>query len=350
MTIRGLFCVAMAIGVSILISCGHSDTAAPPPTTGSATPLTVGLLVSGSTSDGGWNQLAKDSLDKLAATEGVKTVVMQSVTKDVAADRMRQLAEKGCGLVIGHGYEFLKPAEAVAASGFKARLAVSGGDEPDPNVACLFYDLSGASYELGVLAAKVSKTGKLGFIAGAPFPTVTAMLRGFEAGAKSVNPQATVSASYPGWDDPSKSKQQAEAYIAQGIDVIMQNVDAASRGVFEAVHEANAKRQGDASYTAPIVYTFGANSDQNANPVCADYTLASAVIRMDDAFARLAKAAQDGTFKGGVINVDLASGISVAVINPKLKGTVITPEMEAAMEAARKKLVSGEITVPPAPK
>ncbi len=280
MRIRGWLGLAAGFVAAVLAAgCGDSGTGGSPTTKAGA--FQVGLLVTGSTSDGGWNQLAKDDLDKLAADGSVTPVVLQNVTKDMSADRMRQLSEKGCGLIIAHGYEYLVPAQEVGASGIKAKLAVSGGDKDDPNVACLYYDLSGASYELGVIAAKVSKTGKLGFIGGAPFPTVTVMARGFEAGAKSVSPAATLAVSYTGWDDPSKAKQQAEAYLAQGVDVIMQNVDAASRGVFEAVMEHNMIDD----YSKPKVYTFGANSDQNGNSICGDYTLASAVIRLDEAFA-----------------------------------------------------------------
>ncbi len=78
----------------------------------------------------------------------------------------------------------------------------------------------------------------------------------------------------------------------------MQNVDAASRGVFEAVKEYNGSL---AKRTPKIVYTFGANSDQNNNNICPDYTLASAVIKMDACFAATVQEAKDGKFKTGVI-------------------------------------------------
>ena len=167
------------------------------------------------------------------------------------------------------------------------------------------------------------------------------MKRGFEAGAKSVNPAITVSDQYTGWDDPSKAKKQAEAYMQQNIDVIMQNVDAASSGVFEAVQEHNA-----ASGKSMTAYTFGANSDQNNNPVCPDYTLASAVIKMDVAFDRVIQQVKDGNFKGGLIKEDLASGVSVAVLNPKLVGKVIDPGVPQLLDDAARKLASGEAKIP----
>jgi basic membrane protein A len=341
---------AVLVASLLLTACGDSgSTPTTSPTTGSAEtqPMKVGLLVTGSTSDGGWNQLAVTSLNALATADNLSIVPQQQVTKDTAPDRIRQMDSQDFSLVIAHGYEYLDAAKELTdpskGSGVKVKIAVSGGDVDNPNFASLDYDLSGASYQLGIIAAKVSKTGKLGFIGGAPYPTVTAMKRGFEAGAKSINPEITVAAQYTGWDDPSKAKKQAEAFMQQGVDVIMQNVDAASRGVFEAVQEYNSAPLAGKRYTA---YTFGANSDQNANPVCPDYTLASAVIKMDLAFDRVIKQVKDGTFKGGLVKEDLASGVSVAVINPKLVGNVIDPSVPQLLDDAAKKLASGEAKIP----
>ena len=339
--------VVVIAACGFLAGCGGGDsgntTTAPATSTASAAPIKVGLLVTGSTSDGGWNQLASDSLNKLNTAQNIDVRIRQQVTKDTAPDAVRQFETGGYNIVIAHGYEYLDMAKELSdpskPDAVKVKIVVSGGDVDSPNFQSLAYDLAGASYQLGIVAAKVSKTGKLGFIGGEAVPPVEAMKRGFEAGAKSINPAVTVAAQYTGWDDPSKSKKQAEAFMEQGVDVIMQNVDAASRGVFEAVAEHDAK-PGDK------VYTFGANSDQNANPVCPDYTLGSAVIKMDIAFDRLIKSVQDGTYKGGLIKEDLANGVSVAVLNPKLVGTVIGADVPPLVDAAAKDFESGKLTVP----
>jgi basic membrane protein A len=346
---------ALAVAAAAFVAgCGDSSTA--PPATGpgggggggggtAGGPVQVGLLLTGSTSDGGWNQLAADSLTALATAAPISTTVRQQVSKDAAADAIRQFDARGFAVVIAHGYEYLDVAKELAdpskPGAVKVKIAVSGGDADSPHFQSLFYDLAPASYQLGVLAGKVTRSGKLAFVGGAPFPTVTAMKRGFEAGARSVNPAVTVAEQYTGWDDPSKAKQQTEAFIQQGCDVIMQNVDAASSGVFEAVKEANG-RLGE----GVRVYTFGANSDQNANATASAYILASAVIKMDAAFGAVIKQVQAGTFKGGLVKEDLASGVAVAVLNPKLVGTVITPDLQKAVDDAGKKLADGSVKIP----
>lgn len=300
----------------------------------------VALLCSGSTNDGGWNQLAKEGAERLRQDLGATVTIQQRVTADTAATSIRDFAADGYQLIIAHGYEFLNPAAASAGAIGATRLAVSGADVAKPGIVTIDFDVSPASYQLGILAGRLSRSGKLGFIGGGPFPSVKACYRGFLAGARSVRPDATVAEAYTSWDDVAKNKSQAEAFLAQGIDQIYPDVDAAARGVYEAVAERNA-----AHPDAPA-WTYGCVGDANANPAAGRWTVASAVIRLDHAFRRVAGMVKDGTWKPGVDREDLASGTCVAVLNPALTGTVITPALAAEVEAAGKALVAGRIAIP----
>lgn len=304
-----------------------------------AEPLKIGLLCTGSVTDGGWNQLAKEGIEQVKRDLKAEVVILQKVTQDKAGDELRAFAADGFHLVIAHGYEYLVPAAEVAAT-TPMKIAVSGADVAKPGIATLDFDVSQASYQLGVIAGTLTKTGKLGFIGGAPFPSVKACYRGFFAGAKSVRPDVTVAEAYTSWDEPVKSKQQAEAFFAQGIDLVYPNVDAASRGVFEAVKERNAKDP------AKPVYVFGCVADHNANPICPQFTLASAVIRLDATFRSVADAVAAKTFTAGVVRENLARGTCVAVLNPKLIGGVLTSAIQDLVAKSGKDLVAGAITIP----
>ena len=300
--------------------------------------LRIALICSGSVTDGGWNQEGKDAILVVQKKLHAHVSILEHISPVRAVDVMRSYAMRGYNLVIGHGYEFLIPATQVAAMGGKTKFAVSGADTTKPGVLTLNFDLAQPSYQLGILAAMLSKTGKIGFIGGEAIPSVVACYRGFAAGAKSINPKIKVAAAYTSWDQPALSKSQAQAFIQQGIDVIYQNVDAASRGVFEAVAQANK------SHNSPV-YVFGSNSDQNNNPTCSRYTPASAVIRLDRAFLRVASQVQRGTFKAGVAPENLRNNVCIVVLNPKLIGTVITPAMQKALAKAQRELLSGKVHV-----
>ncbi|HVX85738.1 MAG TPA: BMP family protein [Phycisphaerae bacterium] len=352
--------LGVAVAAALLAACSDNSSTPATGTAPAGATMKVGLMVSGSTSDGGWNQLGQSSLDALSKRDSLDVRTRQNVSKDSAADALRQFDAQGFALVIAHGYEYLEPVKELTdpakGNAVKEKVVVSGGDVDSPNFQSLAYDLSGASYQLGIVAAKVTKSHKLGFIGGEAIPTVTAMKRGFEAGAKSVDPTITVTTQYTGWDDPAKSKTQAEAFMDAGIDVIMQNTDAASSGIFEAVKEFNDKNgfmkeipQKNPPAVGIImprhVYTFGANADQNGNAICSDYILGSAVIHMDKAFSRVIEEVRDGTFKGGLVKEDLANGVCEAVLNPKLTGTVLK-DVQPLLDDAVKKITSGEVKIP----
>ncbi len=303
--------------------------------------MKIALICSGSVTDGGWNQEGRDAIERVGKKLHARVSVVERVSPVRAVNVMRDFAMRGYQLVIGHGYEFLVPATQVAAQGVKTRFAVSGADIAKPHIATLNFDLTEPSYQLGMLAAMLSKTGKIGFIGGEKIPSVTACFRGFRAGARSVNPHIRVAQAYTSWDQPALSKSQAEAFIQQHIDVIYQNVDAAGKGVFEAVAQADrrVKKGGD-----PI-YVFGCNRNQNNNSTCSKFTPASAVIRLDRAFMRVALAVKTGKFTAGIKPENLHNGVCLVVLNPKLFGSVITPRMRSALAAAGRRLKAGTLSV-----
>jgi len=299
----------------------------------------VALLASGSINDGGWNQLAKEGLDKLSAA-GSRTTVVQKVSADRAATELRDFAADGYQLVIAHGYEFLNPATEAAKTITGTYFAVSGADVARPGIVTIDFDVSQASYQLGIIAGTLTKTGKLGFIGGGAFPSVKACYRGFVAGAKSVRADVTVAEAYTSWDQVTQNKSQAEAFISQGIDQIYPNVDAAARGVYEAVREHNLANP------TKLVWTYGCVGDANGNPAAGQWTLASAIIRLDQAFAHIVKQVRDHAWKPGVVTENIATDTCVAVLNPALLSTVIHAELQAAVSAAGSALKAGTLKIP----
>ena len=321
------------VGAAVAQEIVAQETVAP------AAEPSVALMAAGSTNDGGWSQLAKEGLDKLTAA-GSRTTVIQKITADQAATELRDLAADGYQLVIAHGYEFLNPASEAAKTITTTYFAVSGADVARPGIVTIDFDVSQASYQLGIIAGTLSKTGKLGFIGGGAFPSVKACYRGFAAGAKSVRPEVTVAEAYTSWDQVTQNKSQAEAFINQGIDQIYPDVDAAAKGVYEAVKEHNM------AHPANLVWTYGCVGNANANPAAGAWTLASAVIRLDTAFAHVVKQVRDHAWKPGVVSENLATGTCVAVLNPSLQGTAIDAALQAKVEAAGKALIAGELTIP----
>ena len=75
-------------------------------------------------------------------------------------------------------------------------------------------------------------------------------------------------------------------------------------------------------------------------------TLASAIIRLDEAFAHVAKQVRDKTWKPGIVRENLATGTCIAVLNPQLLKGPIDASLQAKVAAAGAALIAGTLTIP----
>jgi basic membrane lipoprotein Med (substrate-binding protein (PBP1-ABC) superfamily) len=306
---------------------------APQPATNSATASSggdaatfkVGLITPGDVNDHGWNQLAYEGLQGLDPKAYSTTHVVAKTSADQPA-AMRQMADDGTNLIFCHGFEFGEPAKTLGPKYPDTDFVVVAGEaHQDPNVACLVPKLDDGTYLLGIAAAGLTKSKKIGMIGGQEIPTVKSAFDAFADGVHSVDKSITVTAKYVGdWEDQNKGKELANNLIASGCDVMIQNADQAGNGMFAAAKEAKA--------AGKTVYVFGTNRDQN--DVLPDLTVGSAVIDLPKTFAEVAKSVQDKTFKGVAIELNLKNGEIAASWNPALKSKIPAAIMKKVDDAA----------------
>ena len=81
-------------------------------------------------------------------------------------------------------------------------------------------------YIQGMIAAKMSKTGVLGYVVSFPIPEVISGINSTILGAQTVNPNIKVKIIWVNtWFDPGKEADAAKALADQGADVLMQHTD-----------------------------------------------------------------------------------------------------------------------------
>jgi basic membrane lipoprotein Med (substrate-binding protein (PBP1-ABC) superfamily) len=300
--------------------------------TGKVSTFKVALLTPGPISDQSWNAGAYEGLLRIRDSLGAQISHIQTKTPAEFEENFRQYGAQGYTLVIGHGSEFQDAAKRVAPSFPHSIFLTTSGATTGPNLAGLSFGFATPSYFAGMLAAAVSKTGKIGAIAGQEIPPVAESFRAYADGARSVNPAIKVVTSYIGnWDDVSAGKEQALAQIAQGVDVIFQNADAAGLGVFQAAREHK------------NTYVIGSNSNQNS--VAPDVTLASVVIDLPLAFYIVGKEVKDGTFKPGIVELGPGTRVVLLVRNPALE-SVVPAAMRARIDSLQNEMVAGRFTAP----
>src|ERR1043165_8333810 len=105
---------------------------------------------------------------------------------------MRAFAERGYDLVIGVGFSQTPIIEAVAKDYPSLNFAIIDGVSQLPNVPSLIFKEHEGSYLVGMIAARTTKTGTLGFVGGMDVPLIHKFAVGYEEGARAVNPKIQV--------------------------------------------------------------------------------------------------------------------------------------------------------------
>lgn len=262
---------------------------------------------------------------------------------------MRAFAERNFDLIVGIGFAQGPIMQRVATDYPNIKFAIidgvifeEDGKTPKKNVASLVFREHEGSYLVGMIAASKSKTGVLGFLGGMDIGLIHRFNKGYEEGARSVNPNVRVITNYVGvtdgaWNNPGKGKELALAQIEKGADVIFTAAGNSGLGAFDAVEQYGKNSQGEANK-----FVIGVDSNQNA--VKPGYVLTSMVKRVDNAVYDVVKEVLDGKFEGGfhVFGLD-KDGVAYAM--DKYNESLVPGDVILKVEEAKKDIVSGKIKV-----
>ncbi|MBV8859067.1 MAG: BMP family ABC transporter substrate-binding protein [Acidobacteria bacterium] len=255
---------------------------------------------------------------------------------------MRAFAERGYDLIIGVGFAQAPIMEIVAKDYPNINFAIVDGASTLPNVASLVFKEHEGSYLVGMIAAKESKTGVLGFIGGMDIGLIHRFAVGYEEGAKAARPDAQVIVNYVGvtdgaWNNPGKGKELALAQIGKGADVIFTAAGNSGLGAFDAVEQAGKDAQGHATH-----FVIGVDSNQNG--VKPGFVLTSMVKRVDNAVYQIVSDVVNKKFKGGFHTYGVESdGVGYAI--DQFNQSLIQPDVIQQAEEAKRKIISGDIKV-----
>ena len=231
-----------------------------------ATPITVGFIYTGPKQDFGWNQAHAVAADRIDAVEGVKVIHQENVAETVEVEKVMEsmIQLDGAKVIFATSFGFWKHVLKVAPKHADVLFVHAGGLwKPGDPVNTIGYRgyMEEPHYLCGMAAARLSKTGKLGFIGSKPLYFIFNNSNGYILGARSVNPDITCNVVITGeWNNPVKEAETTNSLIDQGCDVIIANVDspkvsvetAERRGVFSCGYHT------DLSSLAPNGFLTGA--------------------------------------------------------------------------------------------
>ena len=296
-----------------------------------AHPLKVALLTPGSVNDNGWNAIAYEGLLRVQKELGAQISYQETKTPAEFDEAFRSYGAKGFDLAFGHGFEFQDAALKAGKEYPKTIFITTSGRSVAPNVSPMVFQLEQATYLLGIIAARESKTGKAGLVGGIKLPSIDSTFIAFKAGAKSVNPKFEVKEIYTGnFDDLGAARLATLSLINAGCDFVFHQANEAGRGVFQACSERN-------------IRCFGSNKTQN--DLAPNVILASAVLDVPSAFVYMARTVRDHQFQPHIYWLGANEGIVSLVWNDRLKST-ISPATVAEVDKVEKEIRTGALKVP----
>jgi basic membrane protein A len=252
-------------------------------------------------------------------------------------ERLRTLADAGYDPIIAVGFVYTPMVTKVAKEYPKLKFAIVDGAAEGKNVTNLAFSPEQGSYLVGVAAALKTKTNNIGFVGGVDVPLINTFQAGFEAGVKATNPKAKVQVKYltqppdfSGFGDPAKGKTAAAGMFDAGADIVFQVAGGSGGGVFEAAKAAGGK-------------AIGVDSDQylTADPKVKDVIMTSMLKKVDVAVYDFITSVNDDKFTAGTTTYDLAKdGVGYATSGGQVD------DIKTQLEAAKAKIISGEIKVP----
>jgi basic membrane protein A len=249
-------------------------------TASAAEKLKVGFIYLGPVGDFGWtyqHEVGRQGLVK-ALGDKIETTYLENVSEGPDAERsIEQLARAGNTLIFTTSFGYMDPTLKVAKKYPKVFFEHATGFKRAPNMSTYSGRFYEGRYIQGVIAAKVSKKGVLGYIASFPIPEVISGINATILGAQSVNPNIKVKIIWVNtWFDPGKEADAAKALADQGADVIMQHTDspaamqiAAQRGIYAFGQDSDMIKFGPKAQLTAIIDNWAPYYLQRTNDVLA---------------------------------------------------------------------------------
>jgi basic membrane protein A len=270
---------------------------------------------------------AKDFADEIE----LKTV--ESPNLDAVEENLRAMAKAGYDLVVTHSFDTAEILTKVAKEFPDTKFMTIDAFIDLPNVRSAQFREHEGMFLVGMVAASMSETGRIGYVGASDTPFGHRWAYGYEQGAKHVKEDIVYTDGYVGsYNDPARAKELALAQQQKGADVIMASAAGGNYGVFEA-----AKEKG--------FYTFSVDVDEcHLDP---DHIIGSMVKKSDVAVYTAMKELAEGDLTTGQKTYGLKErGVGLCILEyPDHPENDIPQEVLDKVKEAREQIASGELKV-----
>lgn len=199
------------------------------PSVAATEPLKVGFVYPSPIADNGWSYRHEIGRQDVVAEFGdqVETTFVESVPEGADAKRViTQLAISGHKLIFTCSFGYMDPTLEVASKFPNVFFEHNTGFKTAENVSVYNARFHEGRSVFGNIAAQMTKTGVVGYIASFPIPEVIMGINAFTLAAQKLRPDIQVKVVWVyTWFDPAKEADAARALLEQGADFITQHTN-----------------------------------------------------------------------------------------------------------------------------
>ena len=254
------------------------------------------ILDEGGVNDQSFNQSSWEGALRGKDKYGVEVNYIESKSESEYLANIETAIDDEADLIIGVGFKLTDTIEEASKNYPNQKFAIIDGnyEEIPSNVQSILFNEEEAGYCVGLIASKMTKTDKVGFVGGMEIPSVTGFKDGFERALKEENPNIKLLTQYANsFTDGAKGKAIAQQMIKDNADIIFTAGGGVNNGAWEACVEASIKAIGvdmPSSQFSPSIVT-------------------SALKRVDVGVESVIKDLVENKFEGGKVKMfDLSNG------------------------------------------
>jgi basic membrane protein A len=291
----------------------------------------LAAIFPGVITDNDYNTLAYVGMTEAQKTLGIEAVYSESVPVPDVDRVMREYIDAGYNIIWTHGGQFITQTVELAKV-FPDVIFIAEGDAPvtDAPANLWFIDrnFNVGFYGIGAAAALATETGKIAYLGGQALPFSYQEVHAIEQAIADLGVDVEL---IPVWtadfNDPAKTRQLADALIADGVDVIMGSVNLGMIGVFEAAKATTDRK---------ILITAKYSDKTSFGP---DNYMTALLYDFSDPLVQIITKIKAGE-TGGYYPLGFDTGVKL-----HLPLQNVPEEVSAQVEELTQKVISGEIVV-----
>ncbi|UCD08182.1 MAG: BMP family ABC transporter substrate-binding protein [Dehalococcoidales bacterium] len=291
--------------------------------------LEIGMLLgSGGLGDRSFNDSAYNGLLEAQQKYNIRFETVDFVNNEENLETTRFLAQNNYDLIIGIGYEHKENLIQVAGEFPDIKFAAIDFEAEGENIASIVYREQEGDFLIGVLAAMLTETKKVGVIGGMDIPAIQRIMTGFSQGVTYQDDSVEVVNDFAGtFSDPEIGLERALILYDQGVDVIHNAASRTGLGIIEA-----AKQTGK--------LTTGTSGDQRY--MAPGNVVGNRPKRVDTAVLLVIEELYTGSFTPGIRSLGLKeNGIMLGPFDESIVDDTILERLDDLKE----KIIEGQITV-----